>query len=305
MQHLGCLVQLKITVPSVGTLSSVTLTAEEEVFVKTGYIDLTATTPSIISTQTESSLRIDLKDVVTTATDEVVTVYFMIAPVDMTGKTLMVKNGNYEGVVDAKNFEEGKAYQLTTSLNGTIAIDLGLSVKWASCNVGASTPEEYGGYYAWGETEEKSDYSVQNYKWCNGTYNTFTKYCTDSYNGTVDDKTVLEPEDDVAHVKLGGNWRMPTSEEFDELLSCTCKRTTYNGVYGLLVTGPNGNSIFLPAAGLGPGGYRNSEGNYWSATLRKSTCHSAYYMYFSKEDKEEMDYHFRYSNGFTVRPVME
>ena len=105
-KHLGCLVQLKITVPNAGTLSSVTLSADEKVFVEKGYIDLTTATPTIVSTQTASSLNINLKDVTTTATNEVVTVYFMMAPVDMTGKTLTVKADNAEGTMDGKNFEE-------------------------------------------------------------------------------------------------------------------------------------------------------------------------------------------------------
>ena len=114
------------------------------------------------------------------------------------------------------------------------AIDLGLSVKWASCNVGATAPEEYGGYYAWGETEEKSDYNWITYKHCNGSNETtMTKYCTDSSYGTVDNKTTLEQEDDVATVKWGGNWRIPTREELQELIDkCTWTWTTYNEVNG-------------------------------------------------------------------------
>ena len=90
------------------------------------------------------------------------------------------------------------------------AVDLGLSVKWASCNVGATTPEDCGDYYAWGEIEEKENYDWSTYKWCNGSYDTQTKYCTNSSYGTVDNKTTLDLEDDVAHVKWGGSWRMPT-----------------------------------------------------------------------------------------------
>ena len=151
------------------------------------------------------------------------------------------------------------------------AIDLGLSVKWASCNVGATAPEEYGGYYAWGETSEKSDYSWDTYKYCNGTSTSMTKYCTSVAYGTVDNKTTLEPTDDVATVKWGGNWRMPIKEEIRELFEdCTWTWKTQSGIEGMKVTGPNGNSIFLPAAGgrvdtgfnnRGPRGY------YWSATL--------------------------------------
>ena len=135
--------------------------------------------------------------------------------------------------------------------NGHEYVDLGLpsGIKWATCNVGATKPEEFGGYYAWGETEEKEDYSWSTYKWCNGSSTTMTKYCTSS-NGTVDNKTTLDLEDDVAHVKWGGTWRMPTKAEQDELRNnCTWTWTTQNGVNGYKVTGPNGNSIFLPAAG--------------------------------------------------------
>ena len=165
------------------------------------------------------------------------------------------------------------------------AIDLGLSVKWASCNVGATKPEELGNYYAWGETEEKSNYNWSTYKWCNGSYNTMTKYCTSSDYGTVDNKTVLDLEDDVAHVKWGGDWRMPSLDEIKELLeNCTWQWTSVNGVNGYRVTGPNGNSIFLPAAGYryGTDVYdRGRDGNYWSSSLDGYGSGNAFYLYFS------------------------
>ncbi len=130
------------------------------------------------------------------------------------------------------------------------AVDLGLSVKWANINVGATSPEEYGGYFAWGETEPKADYSWGTYKWCNGSETTLTKYNTKSENGIVDNKTTLYPEDDAARANWGGNWRMPTDAEWTELRNnCTWTCTTQNGVNGRLVTASNGNSIFLPAAG--------------------------------------------------------
>jgi hypothetical protein len=119
--------------------------------------------------------------------------------------------------------------------------------------VDASKPEEYGGYYAWGEVETKTDYSWETYKWCNGTANTLTKYCNNSeygYNGYTDDKYVLDPEDDVAHVKWGGDWRMPTREELKELTeACSWTREIRDSIDGVKITGPNGNSIFIPAAG--------------------------------------------------------
>ena len=193
--------------------------------------------------------------------------------------------------------------------NGHEYVDLGLpsGLKWATCNVGATTPEEYGGYYAWGETEEKENYSWETYKWCNGSENTMTKYCIDSYYGTVDKKTVLEPEDDVAHVKWGGNWRMPTRVEQRELLnSCTWKWTTLNGVNGYNVTGPNGNSIFLPAAGYRDGtdvNFRGYYGNYWSSSLYNDYGNHACDLYVL-----DYSYHwgisYRYY-GQSVRPVLK
>ena len=151
------------------------------------------------------------------------------------------------------------------------AVDLGLSVNWACCNVGANTPEEFGGYYAWGETKEKSKYDGYTYKW---NYDDITKYCTDSVFGRVDNKTILDSEDDVAHVKWGGNWRMPSQEEMDELIDkCSWKWTTYNGIEGYIVTGPNSNSIFLPAAGSYDGTRHHSAGSwceYWSSSCNIS-----------------------------------
>ena len=170
------------------------------------------------------------------------------------------------------------------TINGHEWVDLGLSVKWATCNVGASKPEDYGGYYAWGETKEKSDYSWSTYKWYKGSSNTMVKYCTNGRCGTVDNKTVLEPQDDVAHVKWGGTWRMPTSDELDELRKkCKWEWTTINRVNGYKVTGPNGNSIFLPAADYRDGAVANDRGcygGYWSSSL-SSNSNYAYRLYFS------------------------
>ena len=170
----------------------------------------------------------------------------------------------------------------TGTLNGHEYVDLGLpsGTLWATCNVGADTPESYGDYFAWGETSPKDTYSWETYKWCKGSQYTLTKYCSNSSYGTVDNKTVLDPEDDAAQANWGGTWRMPTHDEFTELRTkCTCELTSLNGVYGRKVTGPNGNSIFLPAAG-----YRydsslynaGSYGLYWSSTAVSSS--KAYYL---------------------------
>ena len=193
--------------------------------------------------------------------------------------------------------------------NGHEYVDLGLpsGLKWATCNVGANSPEEYGGYYAWGETEEKSNYDWSTYRWCGGSYKDMTKYCTNSSYGTVDNKTVLDSEDDVAHVKWGGGWRMPTSEEQDELrIYCIWTWTTQNGVKGYRVTGPNGNSIFLPAASCRYGTDLYAEdynGYYWSSSLHSNVGYYAHSFYF-------FDYHFDWNLnirhfGQSVRPVSE
>ena len=133
-------------------------------------------------------------------------------------------------------------------------VDLGLpsGVKWATFNVGATKPEECGDYFAWGETEPKELYDWSTYKWCDGSYNTLTKYNTDSEYGVVDNKKILESSDDAAYVNWGGNWRMPSVDEWNELLShCSLKWEERNGVSGVaLVSVQNGNSLFLPAAGV-------------------------------------------------------
>ena len=191
-------------------------------------------------------------------------------------------------------------------INGHEAVDLGLSVRWATCNVGADSPEKYGGYYAWGETEEKSDYSLSAYKWCEDSNDDLTKYCTNSRYGRGDNKTVLDPEDDVAHVKWGGGWRMPTLNEIKELVEkCTWECTWVNGVGGHKVTAPNGNSIFLPAAGCRDGtelDFRGSRGYYWSATLGEDVSYFAFLLYFygGYRDDDWLRYY-----GYTVRPVIE
>lgn len=190
------------------------------------------------------------------------------------------------------------------------AVDLGLSVKWAICNVGANRPEEYGGYYAWGETKEKTFYSWDTYKWYNGSDGSdgsMTKYCTDSDYGEVDNKTTLDPSDDVAHVKWGGKWRMPTLDEIKELRKkCSWEWTSVNGVAGYKVTGPNGNSIFLPAAGYRGGSEVDGHGSggcYWSGTLYEDDSYGAYYLGFISDSHDWSGVDRR--PGLTVRPVTE
>ena len=204
------------------------------------------------------------------------------------------------------------------------AVDLGLpsGIKWASCNLGASKPEEFGGYYAWGETETKMAYDMWNYKWINqatgGGYNGETKYVTEycaPESQYVDNKTVLDPEDDAARVNLGGNWRMPTYIEMKELESCCEKQwTQLNGVNGWTLTGPNGNSIFLPAAGVRDGKLFDgigSLGRYWSNQVSYYDDIEPYVIYFDEVNfntgqigLSSHDSYWR-ATGVTIRPVYD
>lgn len=161
-------------------------------------------------------------------------------------------------------------------------VDLGLpsGTLWATCNVGANSPEEYGDFFAWGETAPKDFYSWETYRWCNGCFNTLTKYNNNSNLGLVDNKTELDPEDDAAYVNWGPSWRMPTTEQQQELYqNCSSVWTTMNGVNGHLFTGPNGNTIFLPAAGFrwdDSLDYAGHDGVYWSRTLHDTEPSFAY-----------------------------
>ena len=191
-------------------------------------------------------------------------------------------------------------------------VDLGLpsGLLWATCNVGADTPEGYGDYFAWGETQPKDYYDWSTYQYCMGSYNTMTKYCNNSsygYNGFTDNLTTLLPEDDAATANWGDGWRMPTQEEFQELLDNTIHTwTTQNGVNGRLFTSANGNSLFLPAAGCrwGSGLYDvGSYGDYWSSSLYTGLPGDAWGFYFDS-GYYFVDYYYRYY-GQSVRPVRE
>ena len=191
------------------------------------------------------------------------------------------------------------------SINGHEYVDLGLpsGLKWATCNVGANNPEDYGNYYAWGETATKSEYTADN-------------SLTDGLNisglqshGIIDGDHNLTPSHDAATANWGGTWRMPTLAEQQELSNnCTWEWTTLNGVNGCKVTGPNGNHIFLPAAGYRYGsslGYVRSHGIYWSSTPREGNIYNAWYLYFinANPNHSMLDYYRRY--GQSVRPVSE
>ncbi len=230
--------------------------------------------------------------------------------------------GRYVDEVRAKKTNlEAQAAQssVTGSANGHEWVDLGLpsGTLWATCNVGASNPEGYGSYFAWGETKPQSSntYYWNTYKYANGTTwddPKLTKYCSQSKygnNGFTDDLTTLQSSDDPATANWGSGWRTPSKSQWDELLSNTVNQwTTKNGVAGRLFTSKkNGQSVFLPAAGNRWDSelyYAGSNGLYWSRSLYTDGPHGAWGLYFNS-GYCHMDNRSYRDSGFSVRPVRQ
>lgn len=220
---------------------------------------------------------------------------------------------NGDGVVTAADVTALYDYMLGNVPSGDEHeyVDLGLpsGTLWATMNIGATSPEDYGDYFAWGETAPKDVYNWSTYQWCNGSYTTMTKYCTNSnygYNGFTDGKTELDPEDDAATANWGSEWRMPSTSQIDELINnCISEWTTMNGVNGRLFTSKiNGASLFLPAAGYRLDSSLNNAGSwggYWSRTLYSSYPSYACDLYFNS-GSVRWGYGDRHC-GFTVRAV--
>ena len=188
------------------------------------------------------------------------------------------------------------------------AVDLGLpsGLKWASCNIGATRPEESGDYFAWGETESKAVYDWSNYKWCNGTKQSLFKYNAHKSLGQVDNKWILEPDDDVAHVKWGGSWRMPAWWERSELMDeCDWTWTAINGVNGYEIKSRiNGNSIFLPAAGSTDGDDIGIAGLYWAENMWTGNSATGSIICFDSDGVYDT-YICNRKDGLPVRPVSD
>ena len=226
-----------------------------------------------------------------------------------------------DGTVCTKHSKANVAIYITRSQYTTISlgendlvfadpdwVDLGLpsGLLWATRNVGATSPEDYGDYYAWGETTPKSVYDWPTYIYCNGYFNQLTKYCSNSdygYNGFIDNLTILQPGDDAATANYGG--RTPTKEEWEELINnTTVTWTTQNGVNGRLFTGTNGNSLFLPAAGFRWESSLNDAGSYgyyWSSSLGTDLPISAWLFYFHSGG--QYVYYSNRFDGHSVRAV--
>lgn len=301
-KHVGCLLRMQFTMPKAGTFTSVTIATDDGNFTTEGTVNLTDATPALSATSTDTELTLGLTNVQTTADNQTITLFMMVAPDNLSSRTLtfIVRDnaGKTYAKTDAgKNMIASYAYNysltfsegvdVSGSYNGHEYVDLMLpsGLKWATCNVGAASPEDYGDYFAWGETEPyyteghardklcsdwktgKTGYNWESYKWCiDGSYYGLTKYNASYFYGTtIDNKTVLEPADDAASANWGGSWRMPTYSEFRELVENCTLTEIYNG---WKLTGINGNWIILPNAG-----YREdrifyySDGDYWTSTV--------------------------------------
>lgn len=198
---------------------------------------------------------------------------YVVQTLTATTLVLMYTDGDVMGYFTRK---ESQKSDKSGSFQGHDYIDLGLpsGTLWATCNIGASKPEDYGDYFAWGETQPKSNYDWSTYKWCNGSESTMTKYCTDSNYGTVDNRTELERADDAATVRWGAGWQMPSHDQFEELINNSYTITTWTNLNdvdgGVKITSrSNGKSIFLIAAGYRNDGLQHAgfDGRYWSRSL--------------------------------------
>ena len=221
----------------------------------------------------------------------------------------------YRAFLSSGDYREGDVMEFTTEAFSITAIDMGLSVKWGNANLGADAPEDYGDYYAWGETTTKNNYSWSAYEWCDGTYDTLNKYNYSSSFGTVDGLSELTSSDDVAAIKMGGRWRMPTFTEVIELAN-TKDNPKYKWTYKSINDKDgweveylvNGNSIFLPLGGhrcdttfglVGVGGH------FWSSSLYTGgNSFGAYYLRVHKDIKYTELECLERCFGFSVRPVL-
>ena len=305
MKHLGAILRFQLTMPKADSYKKVVLESSGACFVEKGRFDLTSATPAVSPTAISDSYTINLTNVSTTKNNETITIYAMAAPAKTGNMTVTVYStdgwSKYSANVDSKEFKAGGACTITANLtladHDYVDLDLPSGTLWATCNVGAEKPEDYGYYYAWGETSTKNSYYSSNYKWYNGSDDSFTKY---------GENDVLYLSDDAAYVNWGSNWRMPNDYDFRELINThntTTEKVTQNGVIGLKITSKsNGKSIFLPLAGFINGSTLNGAGTnayYWSSETydEERVC----YLHIQNGDVTVSDCS-RYM-GQSIRPV--
>ena len=221
------------------------------------------------------------------------------------------KESKKEVVINKTQIEQSAQYvsENINSVKEVGFIDLGLSVKWATCNLGAEKPEDFGNYYAWGEIVPKRSYNWGSYKYLVGATSVFNKYNNNDKFGDIDNRITLLADDDVAHVSLGGQCRIPTKKELLELMAeCTWEKSTINGVDGYKITskkaGFEDRSIFMPAVGCCDNNYlinTGTNGYYWFSTLYENNPTLAYILRFDS-DNVKWSYSSR-RKGLSIRPV--
>ena len=341
-QHAIAVIQFKLTMPVAATWKSIAITNDAGDKVWTTSATMNVATGAVTSTATASSISLALSGVTTTAEGQEVVLYASVLPTTTGALTLTATTSDdeeYTASLASKTIAAGKAYRYTATLeepvqttgteNGYAWVDLGLpsELKWATMNVGATSPEGYGNYYAWGETSTKSTYDWSTYTWSvNGSSSSFSKYTTDT-------KTTLDPADDAATVNWGGKWRMPTPAEQTELVTnCYWVWTSsYNdsGKAGYIIYKAKSSSdkgqvvydgdtpssdyslsdshIFLPAAGYRSVGslyYAGSYGYYWSSSLIEGRSYYAWKLSFHSSNRYS-DYNYSRCYGLSVRAVCE
>lgn len=338
--HLGAVARIKIAVPIADRYTSLSLSSSSPLFVTEGTVDLTSSAVSILSTKTDSKITLLLGEegygLEVFNSNLYITAYLSLAPVDLSKfdltLTVTSASGNeYHAVVGGKKFEAGKAYGFVADHT---YVDLGLSTKWATCNVGAESSFDVGNYYAWGEVFPKTEgyFSTwSDYKWCEGgedySCHTITKYCVGSEygkDGFTDGVSILELADDAANKNWDGKWRMPTSEELAELEnSCFwCRTTNYKESEkgGFIVYKAKNEShkgkksldnpefssyyslsdphIFLPVTGqiINSRIFNSGWAAYWSSSLCAEYSYDAWWFNFVlSKDKSET---FSYQKGY-------
>lgn len=314
MNHLVAYARFVLTMPEADSYSEFSLSTVDAAFVNSGIFDITAEPVAIAAKETSKTFTMALTNAETTEGNKVLTLYAMFAPVDLSSKTLTITvqgagANEYKATIDGKNMQAGNGYGYAASLamvpkhNGHEYVDLGIKdangnpVYWATCNLGAESPEVYGDKFAWGETATKDLFGWNYYQ--HGTSDTkLTKYCLSPAYGTVDNKTILDPEDDAATVNWGDGWRMPTKEEWDQLLDCSWKTNSYGDVLGYIVSG-NGNSIFLPSDDNGS----SAQGYYWLSTLNTSNSGIADICRFHCYSNSHSIQNYNRSYSARIRPV--
>ena len=332
-KHMSALVRFMLTVPEAGSFVKFILSSESPIFPVEQTLNVQTNPATITNKRMSKEIYVCLSGISASAGSTII-VYMLLPSTDLTGKsftaTLASSTRRYETVISGKKYESGKAY--SHSLNIAYAgsfhdfVDLGLpsGTLWATCNIGAENPEDYGDYFAWGETtaynSDKTTFNWSTYKLSsNGSWTGITKYtCPDGrtsgiwYSGSTfigDNKTELDPEDDAAYVNWGSGWRMPSHAQQQELLNSSYTTTTWttlNGVYGRKISKKSDSNvyIFLPAAGCrstslnGAGSY----GDYWSRSLYTSNGYYGWDLYFDSSGINAGYYYSRCS-GLSVRPV--